>query len=165
MRKPRHTTSRFVVCVSNSGYPASLELHKIYRVVPDETARSEGDIRVVDESGEDYLYPALYFAPITGPAADSRMFGLLSDATRLRLLKMLSAGPKNVTALCELLGLKQPTISYHIGLLRMGRLVIGTRKGKSMAYTTNSAALKELAAGIGNLTPRKHGTAGARPGG
>lgn len=52
---------RLVVCVNNVRYPASLELHGIYRVLPDEKAESDGDLRVVDESGEDYLYPAEYF--------------------------------------------------------------------------------------------------------
>jgi hypothetical protein len=52
---------KFAVCVSYADYPASLELHKIYRVLPDEDAASEGDIRVIDESGEDYLYPTEYF--------------------------------------------------------------------------------------------------------
>jgi hypothetical protein len=47
---------RFAVCVNNDGYPASLELHKIYRVLPDEGAEADGDLRIVDESGEDYLY-------------------------------------------------------------------------------------------------------------
>jgi hypothetical protein len=59
----------FVVCIDNAEYPASLELHKIYRVVPDEEAAREGDIRVIDESGEDYLYPAQWFAPIEVPQA------------------------------------------------------------------------------------------------
>jgi hypothetical protein len=57
----------FVVCVNNSNYPASLELHKIYRVVTDKEANLEGDIRVIDESGEDYLYPSSYFVPIQVP--------------------------------------------------------------------------------------------------
>jgi hypothetical protein len=64
-RKPR--TRRFAVCVDNRGYPASLELHKIYRVVPDDAAASDGDIRVVDESGEDYLYSADRFVEIEPP--------------------------------------------------------------------------------------------------
>ena len=55
---------RFAVCVRNEGYEASLELHKIYRVVPDLEAEREGDVRVIDESGEDYLYPAEWFVPI-----------------------------------------------------------------------------------------------------
>lgn len=63
MRKAR-PHPQFVVCINNAGYPASLELHKIYRVLPDEDAAADDDIRVVDESGEDYLYPATFFAPI-----------------------------------------------------------------------------------------------------
>ena len=59
----------FVVCVTNEGYEASLELHKIYRVLPDPDAEKEGDIRVVDESGEDYLYPVDWFIPIEVPDA------------------------------------------------------------------------------------------------
>jgi len=85
----------------------------------------------------------------------ARGFSLLSDPTRLGILKMLSAGPKNVTALCDGLGLKQPTISHHLGLLRMGRLVTGTRQGKSVVYTAEKKNLKDLASAIGKLTPSK----------
>ena len=63
---------KFVVCVENTDYPASLEVHKIYRVVPDLEAAAEGDIRVIDESGEDYLYPVSYFSPIAVPASVKR---------------------------------------------------------------------------------------------
>ncbi len=63
-RKP---VSKFAVCVNNADYPASLELHKIYRVLPDDDAATEGDLRVVDESGEDYLYPAEYFVFVELP--------------------------------------------------------------------------------------------------
>ena len=66
--KPRKSrTTHFAVCVDNRGYPASLELHKIYRVLPDEDAAAEGDIRVIDESGEDYLYSAGRFVVIEPP--------------------------------------------------------------------------------------------------
>lgn len=58
---------RFAVCINNSEYPASLELHKIYRVLPDDDAASEGDLRIIDESGEDYMYPAEWFVPIKLP--------------------------------------------------------------------------------------------------
>ena len=58
---------RFVICVDNSEYPASLELHKIYRVIPDKDARADGDFRIIDESGEDYLFPVDYFIPIDLP--------------------------------------------------------------------------------------------------
>ena len=53
--------------MSNAEYPASLELHKIYRVLPDREAEAQGDLRIVDESGEDYLYPARWFAIIDPP--------------------------------------------------------------------------------------------------
>ncbi|HJX30930.1 MAG TPA: hypothetical protein VJ624_03650 [Thermodesulfobacteriota bacterium] len=67
MKKSKHTLREFVVCINNSNYPASLELHKIYQVVRDEEASLEGDIRVIDESGENYLYPSSYFVPIQVP--------------------------------------------------------------------------------------------------
>ncbi len=60
-------TKGFVICVDNSEYPASLELHKIYRVIPDIEAQADGDLRIIDESGEDYLFPADYFIPIELP--------------------------------------------------------------------------------------------------
>lgn len=58
---------RFAVCIDNARYPASLELYKIYRVLPDEEATRDGDIRVIDESGEDYLYLATCFVTIEVP--------------------------------------------------------------------------------------------------
>ncbi len=58
---------KFAVCINNDHYKSSLELHKIYVVLPDEDAAADGDIRVVDESGEDYLYPSSYFIPIQVP--------------------------------------------------------------------------------------------------
>lgn len=65
----RKAPIKFAVCVNNAGYPASLELHKIYCILPDEDAELDGDIRVVDESGEDYLYPAEYFVLVELPQA------------------------------------------------------------------------------------------------
>ena len=67
MRSTHKTTPEFVVCINNADYPVSLELHKIYRVLPDKDASAEGDIRIIDESGEDYLYPASNFVPIQVP--------------------------------------------------------------------------------------------------
>ncbi|HEX7150226.1 MAG TPA: hypothetical protein VF618_01975 [Thermoanaerobaculia bacterium] len=55
----------FVICIRNSGYLASLELRKLYEVVDDADAEKDGMIRVIDESGEDYLYPTDLF--ITAP--------------------------------------------------------------------------------------------------
>jgi hypothetical protein len=53
--------ARFALCVQNEGYPASLELRKAYRVLADEQASKRHQLRVIDESGEDYLYPEEYF--------------------------------------------------------------------------------------------------------
>jgi hypothetical protein len=58
---------KFAICVDNTDYPASLELRKIYRMVPDTEAEKDGDVRIVDESGEDYLYPADYFVVVDFP--------------------------------------------------------------------------------------------------
>lgn len=59
---------RFVICVENEGYAASLELWKMYRSLPDEKAEQHGMIRVIDESGEDYLYAYAAFVPVNLPA-------------------------------------------------------------------------------------------------
>ena len=59
--------SSFVVCVRNTGYPAALETRKIYRTVTDREAEAHGLLRVVDESGEDYLYPAKLFMAVDLP--------------------------------------------------------------------------------------------------
>ena len=64
MKTHKASSTGFAVCVDNSEYPASLELHKIYRVLLDEEATKDGDVRIIDESGEDYLYPADYFVVI-----------------------------------------------------------------------------------------------------
>jgi hypothetical protein len=69
MKELKKSANRFAVCINNSDYPASLELHKIYRVLPDVDAATERDLRVIDESGEDYLYPAEYFVLIQLPQA------------------------------------------------------------------------------------------------
>ncbi len=69
MKQLRKPALKFAVCVNNRDYPASLELHKIYRVLPDEDAAADGDLRVIDESGEDYLYSAERFVPIAVPVA------------------------------------------------------------------------------------------------
>jgi len=61
--RSKKAESQFVVCVRNEDCE-DLELRKIYQVLPDETAVEDGYIRVIDESGEDYLYPEDYFFPI-----------------------------------------------------------------------------------------------------
>ena len=62
---------RFVVCVQNQGCD-DLELSKVYRVIADESAARDGYVRIVDESGEDYLYPADHFISVTVPQEAER---------------------------------------------------------------------------------------------
>ena len=62
-------TSEFVVCISNEGFEASLELKKIYEVVTDSVASSHDQTRIIDESGEDYVYPSNFFVNIELPAS------------------------------------------------------------------------------------------------
>ena len=56
--------NKFLVCVNNKGYEASLEIRKLYENIPDKEAERHEQVRIIDESGEDYLYPASYFAPV-----------------------------------------------------------------------------------------------------
>ena len=70
------TETSYVFCVKNDDYPVSLELRKVYRVVPDEWATAHGHIRVIDESGEDYLYPLEFFVPVALPEAAEGVFAL-----------------------------------------------------------------------------------------
>lgn len=71
MSETRQSEQAFAVCIQNEGYKASLELYKIYRILPDADAVNHGYMRVVDESGEDYLYPEALFVPIE-PSAKLR---------------------------------------------------------------------------------------------
>ena len=68
MTKKSNRTA-FAVCIDNTGYPASLEAGKLYRVVPDAEAEKHGLIRVIDESGEDYGYSAERFFVLDVPHA------------------------------------------------------------------------------------------------
>ena len=65
------------------------------------------------------------------------VFRLLADKTRLNILLLLSSGERNVTSLCESLGLPQPTVSHHLGLLRMNNLIGNRRNGKQIFYSLN----------------------------
>jgi len=68
----RRREKSFVVCINNKGYPASLEVRKLYQAIPDERAAKIRQVRVIDESGEDYLYPENYFASVRLPQAAER---------------------------------------------------------------------------------------------
>ena len=74
--------SRFVVCIKNSGYLASLKLRKLYEVVDDPEAEADEMIRVIDDSGEDYLYPAQMFLAAPLPASVEK--ALLKTAESLK---------------------------------------------------------------------------------
>ena len=69
MRTPKRAASRLLICVDNKGYTVSLEKRKIYVALSDAMALKHGQVRVIDESGEDYLYPKSLFLPITVPQA------------------------------------------------------------------------------------------------
>jgi hypothetical protein len=76
MKQP-HPNSRFALCVDNKDCE-DLEKRKIYVVIPDQEAQKEGYFRVVDDSGEDYLYPASYFVLVELPAAAQAAIQLAS---------------------------------------------------------------------------------------
>ena len=78
MKKKEKQKLQFAVCINNKGYEASLEVGKLYRVMPDDEAASHGYLRVIDESGEDYGYSANRFFPLELPQA-------LKEALKLAL--------------------------------------------------------------------------------
>lgn len=70
--------SEFAICINNTEYPASLQLWKVYRVLPDEKGVRHKMLRVIDESGEDYLFSASYFVPVKLPqVAESAMMSVV----------------------------------------------------------------------------------------
>ena len=68
----------YAICVSNRGYAAALEVRKVYRLLPDESLKGRGLVRVVDESAEEYVYPARFFVPIEVPGPATRAFSTRS---------------------------------------------------------------------------------------
>ena len=71
-----------------------------------------------------------------------QLFHLLSDKNRLRMVLMLAEGERNVTDICEELKLAQPTVSHHLGLLRMNGVIVPKRQGKKVIYTLDPAVGK-----------------------
>jgi hypothetical protein len=69
MYNQQNQTLPFAICLNNEGYPASLEVGKVYHVIPDEEAAAHGYLRVIDESGEDYAFAASRFHVIDLPVA------------------------------------------------------------------------------------------------
>ena len=67
-------STRFVLCVSNEEYPASLTVRKVYEVLPDEVGKGSGLIRIIDDSAEDYLFPGNLFVPLVVPKVAAGIF-------------------------------------------------------------------------------------------
>jgi hypothetical protein len=80
------TEKEFAVCLDNSDYPAALEVRKVYQLLPDPAAQSHSYVRVIDESGEDYLYPSRMFLRVrVRPEGRTKL---------LRILSLSRKGPK-----------------------------------------------------------------------
>ena len=77
--KEEKVEPRFAVCINNSAYPDDLKVRTVYQVLPDESAARSDYIRVIDETGEDYLYPAAYFVFVKIPPEAAK--ALLITAT------------------------------------------------------------------------------------
>src|SRR3954447_8815236 len=82
-----------------------------------------------------------------------QLFRLLSDKTRLQIVMLLADGERNVTSLCEELKLPQPTVSHHLGLLRMNRVIVNKRQGKQVIYALDPAAGKVVGGKLKFTTP------------
>lgn len=83
----KRTTKRFAVCIDNKGNEASLILGKVYRVLPDTQAGKDGLVRIIDESGEDYLFDKTQFVFVDFP-----------QAVRRKILALQNAGSRPVAA-------------------------------------------------------------------
>ena len=81
----------FVICIDNEEYPASLERRKLYEVIPDPDAESLGQIRVRDESGDDYLYPNVLFVTIDLPSSTEK--AVISAALQIARVRSGPGGP------------------------------------------------------------------------
>jgi hypothetical protein len=77
-RSTTHRTAGYVLCVKNDGYPASLEVRKVYRALKDVEGAKHRQRRVIDESGEDYLFPRRYFVDLPVPPAVRRALASVS---------------------------------------------------------------------------------------
>ena len=79
-----------VICINNEGYPVALEMFTTYETIPDDQAEKRGLIRVIDESGEDYLYPKSRFVSVD---VSSDVFDVLPDEARQALLSSNDIDP------------------------------------------------------------------------
>jgi hypothetical protein len=81
MTEPERHSPRFAICVETGTYAASLECWKVYPLLPDAGAEADGLVRVIDESGEAYLYPKEYFTPVELPAVVARLYAAAHPAS------------------------------------------------------------------------------------
>lgn len=79
MSKTSTQTLQVALCLDNEGYPASLEVGKVYRVIPDKDATAHGYIRVIDESGDDYAFTANRFHMLDLPLAVGQALGVSAE--------------------------------------------------------------------------------------
>ncbi len=83
----------------------------------------------------------------------AQAFKLMSDETRLKIVFHLARQERNVGSLCKILNLAQPTVSHHLGLLRMGRLILNRRNGKQVIYSLNTDILRSLSGRLVSCIP------------
>jgi hypothetical protein len=74
----------YVLCIDNGGYPESLEVRKIYHILLDRRAEARNYLRVIDETGEDYLYPSKCFVPIEVPPEAGKILPIVNGARNVR---------------------------------------------------------------------------------
>ena len=77
--RTENTEPRFAVCINNSAYLDDLKVRTVYQVLPDESAARSNYIRVIDETGEDYLYPAEYFVFVEVPSEAAKTLMLVAS--------------------------------------------------------------------------------------
>jgi hypothetical protein len=81
MMEAEKTEPRFAVCINNTAHPDDLKVRTVYQVLPDESAARSNYIRVIDETGEDYLYPAEYFVFVDVPPEAAKAIMLVASNT------------------------------------------------------------------------------------
>lgn len=118
----------FVLCIENKDCD-DLGKGKVYRVVPDPHAKEENCIRVVDDSGEDYLYPASFFVPVELPKKSNKLWGMwlivVGSLSLVAVVWLLVRESQNIVLCVLLLGIGSGFLYEGIQVLR-GRQTIST---------------------------------------
>lgn len=87
--KRNNSTTRFAICINNVGYEYDLKVRTIYQVLPDASAARSNYLRIIDETGEDYLFPAAYFVLIDIPREAELALSDFPDATSIEPKKRI----------------------------------------------------------------------------